>query len=143
MERNYIKGEDCANLVSFSKMEHLHPSFLLLDIDWQKGNLAGAYILKAKKFAEPPFQSNKLRKIVGPFWVIFGLLWAILGHFWAKLRKICRKFNFFAGSLGSQYSLLECMGWWELSQVPRPSWELRNLAIGNWPRKMCEKSYIF
>ena len=46
MERNYKKGEDCANLVSFSKMEHLHPSFLLLDIDWQKGNLAGGSLVR-------------------------------------------------------------------------------------------------
>ena len=63
-----------------------------------------SYILKAKKFAEPPFQSKKLRKkyanqsvifgpfggnfgpfgvIFGPFGVIFRPLWVILGHFWA------------------------------------------------------------
>ena len=30
-------------------------------------------------------------------------------------------------------------GWWELSQVPRTSWELGNLAIGNWPRKCARK----
>ena len=34
----------------------------------------------------------------GPFGVIFG-------HFWAKMRKV----QFFAGSLGSRYSLLECL----------------------------------
>ena len=47
-----------------------------------------AYILKAKKFEEPPFQSKKIAEkvrvifgpfsvILGPFWVIFGPLWAI------------------------------------------------------------------
>ena len=46
MERNYIKVEDCANLVSFSKLENLHPSFLLLDIDWQKGNLDGGSLVR-------------------------------------------------------------------------------------------------
>ena len=43
------------------------------------------YILKAKKFAEPPFQSKniveKVRVIFGPFWVILGHSWAILGIF--------------------------------------------------------------
>ena len=53
-----------------------------------------AYILKAKKFAEPLFQSKKFAEKVrksgrhfwaiwgncGPFWVIFGPLWIILGH---------------------------------------------------------------
>ena len=52
------------------------------------------YILKAKKFAEPLFQSKKIAEKVrksgrhfwaiwgncGPFWVIFGPLWIILGH---------------------------------------------------------------
>ena len=48
------------------------------------------YILKAKKFAEPPFQSKKIaekvRVIFGPFWVIlvhFGPFLVILGHFWS------------------------------------------------------------
>ena len=53
-----------------------------------------AYILKAKKFGEPLFQSKKIAEKVrksgrhfwaiwgncGPFWVIFGPLWIILGH---------------------------------------------------------------
>ena len=53
-----------------------------------------AYILKAKKFAELPFQSKKLRKNAGYFWAILGLLgpfWAIFGPFWvifAKLREV-------------------------------------------------------
>ena len=52
------------------------------------------YILKAKKFAEPLFQSKKIAEKVrksgrhfwaiwgnfGPFWVIFGPFWIILGH---------------------------------------------------------------
>ena len=73
-----------------------------------------SYILKAKKFAEPPFQSKniaeKVRVIFGPFWVIFGHSWAILGHicatlghfwaiswhFWKKLRKS----SIFCGPVG-------------------------------------------
>ena len=49
------------------------------------------YILKAKKLAEPPFQSKKIAEkrvnpgiIFGPFGVILGHLghyWAILDHF--------------------------------------------------------------
>ena len=60
-----------------------------------------AYILKAKKFAEPPFQSKKIAEKVrkfgrhfwgiwgnfgsflghfGSFWVILGPCWTILGH---------------------------------------------------------------
>ena len=82
-----------------------------------------AYILKAKKFAEPPFQSKKIAEKVwvlfgpfwvilghswaiwghlgsylghfGPFWVIFGHFWAILWHFWTNLRKV----QFFCGIL--------------------------------------------
>ena len=45
---------------------------------------ACAYILKAKKFAEPLFQSKKfaekVRKSGRPFWAILGHFWAILGH---------------------------------------------------------------
>ena len=37
-----------------------------------------AYILKAKKFAESPFQSKKLLKKCGSFLVYFG---SFLGHF--------------------------------------------------------------
>ena len=65
-----------------------------------------AYILKAKKFAEPSFQSKKIAEKVrksgrhfcaiwgnfGPFWVIFGPFkghvgpfCAIWGHIWATL----------------------------------------------------------
>ena len=61
------------------------------------------YILKAKKFAEPPFQSKQncgksaghfwaiwghlgsFFDNLGPFWVIFGHIWATLGHFWPFL----------------------------------------------------------
>ena len=66
----------------------------------------GAYILKAKKFAELPFKTKNIAEkvrvifgpfwvILGPFWVIFGSFWVIFGHFWAilwhfwtKLRKV-------------------------------------------------------
>ena len=51
------------------------------------GAIIAAYILKAKKFAEPPFQSKKIAEKVGKsgrhFWVIwgnFGPFWIILGH---------------------------------------------------------------
>ena len=48
---------------------------------------SGAYILKAKKFAEPPFQPKKIAEkvqvIFGPFWVILGPFWTFLGHLWA------------------------------------------------------------
>ena len=61
-----------------------------------------AYILKAKKFAEPLFQSKKFAEKVrksgrhfwaiwgnfGLFWVIFGPLWIILGHSRAILGHI-------------------------------------------------------
>ncbi len=60
-----------------------------------------SYILKAKKFAEPPFQSTK---IAGNFRAILGHSWAILGHIWATLGHLesflaifgpkCGKFNF-------------------------------------------------
>ena len=56
--------------------------------------MSKSHILKAKKIAEPPFQSKKIAEKVrksgrhfwaiwgnfGPFWVIFGPLWIILGH---------------------------------------------------------------
>ena len=61
-------------------------------LGWGVGNWA--YILKAKKFAKPPFHSKKLQKKCvypgvifgpfggncGPFRVIFEPLWIILGH---------------------------------------------------------------
>ena len=63
-----------------------------------------SYILKAKKFAEPPFQSKKIvekvRVIFGPFWAFlghFGHFWAILGHICATLGH----FGSFLGHLGS------------------------------------------
>ena len=73
-----------------------------------------AYILKAKKFAEPPFQSKKIaekvRVLFGPLWVILGHSWATLGHFGSFLAifgpfrgifgQICGKFNLFCGSVG-------------------------------------------
>ena len=89
--------------------------------------MTDAYILKAKKFAEPPFQSKKnCGKSAGHFWAILDHSWAILGYIWATLGhfgsflaifgpvcgilgQICGKFYFFAASLGSGNSLLECM----------------------------------
>ena len=84
-----------------------------------KENEARAYILKAKKFAEPPFQSKKNCGLFlghfGSFWVILGPFWAFLGHFGSylghfgsflaifarsqqkKLRKISGNFKFFCG----------------------------------------------
>ena len=60
--------------------------------------------------------------ILGHFWAIlghFGHIWVTLGHFGSFLAifgpfrgifgQICGKFNFFAGSLESRDSLLECM----------------------------------
>ena len=61
-----------------------------------------AYILKANKFADPPFQSTNIAEKCGSFlghfgnfWDIFvpllaisGHFWAILWHFWKKLRKV-------------------------------------------------------
>ena len=65
-----------------------------------------SYILKAKKFAEPPFQFKKIAEKVhkfgrhfwailgnfgpflgnfGPFWVILGPFGATWGHIWATL----------------------------------------------------------
>ena len=65
-----------------------------------------SYILKAKKFAEPLFQSKEIAEKVrksgrhfwaiwgnfgpfldhfGSFWVILRPFWAILGHFWTTL----------------------------------------------------------
>ena len=49
-------------------------------------NMHRAYILKAKKFAGPPFQSKKLRKKCVTPGVIFG--------------QICGKFKFFCGIVG-------------------------------------------
>ena len=58
------------------------------------------YILKAKKFAEPPFQSKKFRVIFGPFWVILGPFWAIFGPFRGIFGQICGEFKFFCGPIG-------------------------------------------
>ena len=69
------------------------------------------YILKAKKFAEPPFQSKKIAKIrwaiLGHSWAILGLFGSYMGHFGSFLAifgpfcgifgQICGKFNFFCG----------------------------------------------
>ena len=78
-------------------------------------NDTGTYILKAKKFAEPAFQSKKVAgKSAGHFWAIlghsrailglFGHVWATAWHFWTNLRRV----QIF---LGSRDSLLECMYW--------------------------------
>ena len=71
------------------------PQFILFKENPNKPfKLLKPYILKAKKFAEPLFQSKKIAEKVrksgrhfwaiwgncGPFWVIFGPLWIILGH---------------------------------------------------------------
>ena len=71
-----------------------------------------AYILKAKKFAKPPFQSKKMRKkcvnpgvIFGPFEVILGHLGSFLGHlgsFWVILGP----FWVILGHLGSYLATL-------------------------------------
>ena len=74
-----------------------------------------AYILKANKFAEPPFQSTNIAEkvrvifgpfwvILGPFWVIFGPLWAILGHFWPFLGQIAENLR------NVQIFLRDCWG---------------------------------
>ena len=68
--------------------------------------MSKSYILKAKKFAEPPFQSNKIAEKIR---VIFGPFWVILGPFRGIFGQLCRKFKFFAAPLGSRDSLLECM----------------------------------
>ena len=61
-----------------------------------------SYILKAKKFAEPPFQSQKIAEKVqvifghfrsflddfGPFGAILGHIWATLGHFGPFLGQV-------------------------------------------------------
>ena len=71
-----------------------------------------AYILKAKKFAEPPFQSKKLRKkcksflvILGHSLVILGHFWPFLGHFVAFLDKFAESSNFlrFRWSHGTRF----------------------------------------
>ena len=89
-------------------------------------NYNDTYILKAKKFVEPLFQSKKIAEKVrksgrhfwtilghfwatldhyrailghfGPFWVIFGPLWAILGNFWPFLGHIVAFLKKFAES---------------------------------------------
>ena len=87
-------------------LEYFFLVFRLLVAHKLQGQWLRAYILEAKKFAKPPFQSKKiaekLRKsgrhcwaIWGnfepfwftfwPFWVILGHIWATLGHFWAIL----------------------------------------------------------
>ena len=54
--------------------------------------------------------------ILGPFWAFFCNFGSYFGHFgtlWVIFGQNCGKFaespNFFAGSLGSRYSLLECL----------------------------------
>ena len=68
----------------------IHSLAQLSELFW----LLPTYILKAKKFAEPFFQSKKFMEKVrksgrhfwaiwgncGPFWVIVGQLWITLGH---------------------------------------------------------------
>ena len=77
---------------------------ILIDSDQtsQGNNNIETYILKAKKFAEPFFQSKKFMEKVrksgrhfwaiwgnfGPFWVIFEPFWIILGHCRAILGHI-------------------------------------------------------
>ena len=82
------------------------------------------YILKAKKFAEPPFLKNFLRKSAGHFWAILGHIWATLRHFGSFLAifgpfcgifgRIFRKFIFFCRIVGVRilafrmYDLILC-----------------------------------
>ena len=62
------------------------------------------YILKAKKFAEPPFQSKKIAEKVGKsgrhFWSIWGNFGSFLGHFVAFLDKFAENSIFLRDSLG-------------------------------------------
>ena len=65
------------------------------------------YILKAKKFAELPFQSKNIAEMCGsflghfgsfwvilePFWVIFVPLWATLGQFGPFFGPFCGIFG--------------------------------------------------
>ena len=81
-----------------------------------------AYILKAKKFVELPFQSKK--KIegsffghfgsflghFGPFWAILGHIWATVGHLGSFLGHFVAFVEKFAeSSIFSRDLLLECM----------------------------------
>ena len=68
---------------------------------------------KSEKVSGTAFSVKKIAKT---FWVILGPFRVFLGHFgshWAIFGPNCGKFAessiFFAGSLGSRYSLLECM----------------------------------
>ena len=67
----------------------------------------------SKKIAEKVRESGRHFWAIwgnfGPLWVILGPLWTILGHFWPFLDKFAESSNFFAGSLGSRDSLLECI----------------------------------
>ena len=74
-----------------------------------------SYILKAKKFAEPPFQSKKLRKKCGLFLGHFGSFLAIFGPFRGIFGQICGKFKFFCGPIG-------VMGLAFRMYVSRPPW---------------------
>ena len=83
------------------------------------------YILKANKFVEPPYQSNKMAqkrpKITqnGPKWPKYDPRWpkndpkwpemTQNDPKWPKIAEFAEISNLFAGSLGSRYSLLECM----------------------------------
>ena len=66
-------------------LEYFFLVFRLLVAHKLQGQWLRAYILKAKKFAKPPFQSKKiaekLRKSGRHFWVIWGNFGSFLGHF--------------------------------------------------------------
>ena len=79
-----------------------------------------AYILKAfsvkKNCGSFSCHFGSFWVILGPFWAMLGHIWATLGHFWpflghfmAFLDKFAKSSIFVAGSLGSRYSLLECL----------------------------------
>ena len=86
--------------------------------------IAITYILKAKKFAEPPFQSKKNSgKSAGYFWAILGHFGSFLGHFghfWAILGHICATLCHFGSFLGHFVAFLEKFA--ESSIFLRPRW---------------------
>ena len=72
--------------------------------------------------------------------------WSFLGHFVAFLDKFAESSNFFAGSLGSQDSLLECMQK-HLHNKPDGIWECKNICttkqMGFWECKNICTTKVF
>ena len=77
----------CSTLLKVQKFRYFVHLPLPSTGGWACASTRGpqAYILKAKKFAEPLFQSKKfaekVRKSGRHFWAIWGNFWAILDHF--------------------------------------------------------------